>query len=56
MLIMLYHIHQCHPGKIRLIVRFSSVVIQIGETAAFKRTNLAIPRLQFLVYASDMEL
>ena len=53
---LLDHSNQCLLGKICLFVRFSSVVVQIGETAAFKRANLAEPWLQFLMDASDMDL
>ena len=53
---LLDHRNQCLLGKICLFVSFSSVVIQIGQTAAFKRANLAEPRLQFLMDTSDMEL
>lgn len=56
MVSLLDHSNQCLLGKICLFMSFSSVVVQIGETAAFKRANLAEPRLQFLMDASDMEL
>ena len=39
-----------------LTVAFFSVIIQISEPATFKRTNLAIPGLQFLVDAPNMDL
>ena len=39
-----------------LTVAFFSVIIQISEPATFKRANLAIPGLQFLVDAPNMDL
>ena len=51
-----HHLNQSLLGDIGLHVSFSSVFIQITQTAAFKGTNLAVPRLQFLMDASDMGL
>ena len=51
-----HHLNQSLLGDIGLFVSFFSVFIQITQTAAFKGTNLAVPRLQFLMDASDMIL
>ena len=56
MFFLFHHLYQSLLGDIGLFVSFFSVFIQITQTAAFKVTNLAVPRLQFLMDASDMIL